>query len=338
MIKLSDLEFSASPLNSTRLNTSPATHTHTPTDDSDHSQANSINFNSPHTFPTVTVASEPALLQLPVNLDAVGLPSSNDSEQTFYSECNDEDATTRLGQITMETRSTRKFLIKHHPYLQQKQTLSSFGSSLNSKSYIQRPSINLMKKLNSKKFDEPVSSVEYTTNTTNSSSNNRSGRSSRSNNSGLNEQYDYNLLKFTDTAPAFSSQSHRQQKSAYFQSSLRRRQLKSLTTASALTTELNQGYKRQLQQARTRATSRSVAKQSGEEAARCLEDLCDFSCCGVEEGGEGKAKDTSCEQFYDEQEEHSSGYYSSYHSVDLISSSGGSCVGANNMVTRQQSN
>jgi len=93
-----------------------------------------------------------------------------------------------------------------------------------------------------------------------------------------------------------------------------------------------------LQQARTRATSRSVAKQSGEEAARCLEDLCDFSCCGVEEGGEGKAKDTSCEQFYDEQEEHSSGYYSSYHSVDLISSSGGSCVGANNMVTRQQSN
>lgn len=53
----------------------------------------------------------------------------------------------RLGQIQMETRSTRKFLIKHHSYLQHINTQEQQKSSKNSRVKIaqQRPSINLIK-------------------------------------------------------------------------------------------------------------------------------------------------------------------------------------------------
>lgn len=53
----------------------------------------------------------------------------------------------RLGQIQMETRSTRKFLIKHHSYLQHINTQEQQKSSKNCPRKIvqQRPSINLIK-------------------------------------------------------------------------------------------------------------------------------------------------------------------------------------------------
>jgi len=44
----------------------------------------------------------------------------------------------------------------------------------------------------------------------------------------------------------------------------------------------------------------------------------------------------SCDEYCcDEQDEDSSGYYSSYHSVDLVSSSGGRCVGGHQILRRQ---
>lgn len=239
----------------------------------------------------------------------------------------EEDPTaSRLGQITMETRSTRKFLIKHHPYLQQ--TNSSTKSQ-------QRPSINLMKKLNSKKLDESCNSHQ-------DSSNNRSGRSSRSNNSteqaaavALNSDH-HNLLKFTDTAPIFSSTLRNATStckqttgntSSLAASKARRRQLKSLTTASALSNELNLNRK-----PNDKSHSRSRDKQQANNRA----ELCDVCCdnCNNEEQHENLC-DNSYEQYCDEQEEDSSGYYSSYHSVDLISSSGGSCIAANQIVNRE---
>lgn len=51
---------------------------------------------------------------------------------------------TRLGQIQMETRSTRKFLIKHHPYLQNTNQPQHSLQKL-SKDRQQRPSINFIK-------------------------------------------------------------------------------------------------------------------------------------------------------------------------------------------------
>jgi hypothetical protein len=70
------------------------------------------------------------------------------------------DSSTRFGQITMETRSTRKFLIKHHPYLQFNQhqhTSTVHPSALNHHPHMHhssplsldqqqpRPSMNLIK-------------------------------------------------------------------------------------------------------------------------------------------------------------------------------------------------
>lgn len=58
---------------------------------------------------------------------------------------------TRLGQIQMETRSTRKFLIKHHPYLQlisqqQQQLPDDVDVSQQRVGMVeQRPSINFIK-------------------------------------------------------------------------------------------------------------------------------------------------------------------------------------------------
>lgn len=326
MIKLNEPEFRASPFNNIR-NTSPAAQTPTGSD-SHNNQFNSINNSASNDL------SEINSQQLQMNSD---FNLAYENEAMFYPASNDEETNTRLGQITMETRSTRKFLIKHHPYLQQSHSSSMISNGLNSKSFNnQRPSINLMKKLNSKRVsDEPVhSSVDYTT--TNSSSNNRSGRSSRSNNSqGLNEQHqtaeNHNLLKFTDTAPVFSASSKNANSKQNQAHSNKRRQMKNLTTASALSTELNQSQ-RKLQ---SRAGKKSFNRHSTSESQHndSTADCYDCDCYDDDETDE-HLNDQSCDQYYDEQEEDSSGYYSSYHSVDLISSSGGSCVG-NHITSRQ---
>ncbi len=60
----------------------------------------------------------------------------------------------------------------------------------------------------------------------------------------------------------------------------------------------------------------SIDVDENEEGQQVHEDSCGGYCC-------------------DEQEEDSSGYYSSYHSVDLVSSSGGSCVGGSQALNRE---
>lgn len=329
VIKLNDSEIGTSSFDNLRNITSPATQT---PNSSEHSQSYSINLNSSQIFQAASEMNEHNLFKLPLNQDSTNSCLSNQNDPVCFMTCNDEDATTRLGQITMETRSTRKFLIKHHPYLQQANQPTNNINNLNLKSCNQRPSINLLKKLSSKKLDESVNNVDCTTNTTNSSSNNRSGRSSRSNNSGFNEQHDYNLLKFTDTAPTFSSNSKQLQKSgSFFQSTVKRRQHnKNLTTASALSTELNHSYKKQQIRSRTNKNLKKHIPGTNKYTYNSL-DLCDCDSYGLSENSNQNLDKNSFEQYNDEQEEDSSGYYSSYHSVDLISSSGGSCVGAHNI-------
>lgn len=330
MIKLNDPE---SPFFTNIRNTSPAAGC-AASGEQNNTQFNSINFSqnehnnslNQHTF------------QLPINnQDAINScfsAQSNlyDINASNVDQLNDDDATTRLGQITMETRSTRKFLIKHHPYLQHSSHsgVVSAGKNLN-----QRPSINLMKKLNSKSSIHENSGNEgsshgpindYTH--TNNSSNNRSGRSSRSNNSGLNEinntsTNDHSLLKFTDLLPAGSN------------ATMKRRQLKSLTTASALCNEINQS-KRHTTRSRTNKNFNRHPSEAGSanlNDSGAGEDQC---YCEYDEHEENHhLHDETCEDYCcDEQEEDSSGYYSSYHSVDLVSSSGGSCVGGHQVLNR----
>lgn len=335
MIKLNESEYRVSP-NIIR-NTSPAAHTPI---GSEQVQFNHINFNSVN-----DTNDQYGNLQLPINSDSINSGYNQENDSACYLASNDEDTTTRLGQITMETRSTRKFLIKHHPYLQH--NLSSPGGLNSSKNLNQRPSINLMKKLNSKNLDEPVnisSTVDYSAHTGNSSSNNRSGRSSRSNNSGLNDQNshgntDHNLLKFTDTAPVFSASNSKgtantNAKQA-MSNSMKRRQAKSLTTASALSTELNQNQNHnQNRRLQTRSQTNKNYNRMSSDSQNI--ECCDCDCYHSDYNED--LHDNSCEHYYDEQEEDSSGYYSSYHSVDLISSSGGSCVGGHHISNRHPKN
>ena len=271
MIKLNDHELPASPLRTAQ--TSPFTSGNTPT------------------------SFEP----LNYCLD------SKDEQLDTVEERNQPDSheTSRFGQITMETRSTRRFLIKHHPYLKLNSIDSQVRSMGRNKSAsdTQRPSINLMKKLSSRKpvAVEAVGHVPLDLN--------RSGRSSRSNNSGLNEQplsTDYNsLVKFIDTAPlpAKAAKSHQT-------STSKRRQSRTLTTAAALSTEIN-----------------SMSKTKQKTTDDDLLDCCDYCCLN--------ANESEC---LDEQEEDSSGYYSSYHSADLVSSSGGSCGGGGGYNTCSNNN
>ncbi len=187
-----------------------------------------------------------------------------------------------------------------------------------------------MKKLNSKSSvnENPAHENTEFTHTTNPNSNNRSGRSSRSNNSGLNETNnnnnstsDHNLLKFTDSLPSTGSSA-----------TLKRRQLKSLTTASALCSEINQSKR---QTTRSRAVNKSLSRQASEaNDSGAGEEQC---YCEYDENEEGQqVHEDSCGGYCcDEQEEDSSGYYSSYHSVDLVSSSGGSCVGGSQALNRE---
>lgn len=308
MIKLNDPE---SPFFNSIRNASPE-HVYA-------NQFNSINLNqneSPNGYYPQTASN----LQLPLNQDYDQLQANHNYE--FNDHVNDDDNnTTRLGQITMETRSTRKFLIKHHPYLQHNANLPTAASKSNLTQ--QRPSINLMKKLNSKSSVHDISETtnnDYTQ-TNNSSSNNRSGRSSRSNNSGqlneVNGSNDHNLLKFTDSLPS------------------KRRQLKSLTTASALSSEINQ-----INQMTSQTTKRQTTNRARGTTSKALNDsgACEEQCyCDGYEGYDGGENDgnSGCGEYCDEQEEDSSGYYSSYHSVDLVSSSGGSCVGGRHVFNRQ---
>jgi hypothetical protein len=152
-----------------------------------------------------------------------------------------ESSDSRLGQITMETRSTRKFLIKHHPYLQFNQnhntsTVYPLQSLSQQQQHQQpRPSMNLikMKKMISKanrklakqlehkssmhqqeqkrNYDSPLSFCATAATSTHISGLN-SANQTDCQMTGCNEDYYSNqhhhhhhhhqkLLKFTDMAP-----------------------------------------------------------------------------------------------------------------------------------------
>ncbi|RNA42587.1 hypothetical protein BpHYR1_015782 [Brachionus plicatilis] len=150
-------------------------------------------------------------------------PDSNDSDQLD----------SRLGQMTMETRSTRKFLIKHHPYLRHNSQLVNSVSPSHA-----RPSINLLKMKKFERNDSPL------------------------------------LLDSSqvDSAPP---------------NTRRRSKLRKNCRKDEETTDADDAYE----------------LSAGQQSLNSSKELDDCK------------------------EEDSSGYYSSYQSVDLVSTSGGSCVG-----------
>lgn len=170
----------------------------------------------------------------PISLLDNEIDHSNDSIDQFDS---------RFGQITMETRSTRKFLIKHHPYLK------SYNTQLLNTSPSHRPSINLLKMKKSNSTDTPP------------------------------------LVKTTTTGKNLKKQKSKQK----------------LTENEVNTEEIDYDL-------------------YGDDL-----DYYDYYANNLNNGAElNNSKD-----FEDCKEEDSSGYYSSYHSVDLISTSGGSSGGDN---------
>ena len=284
MIKLSD-----SIQNNNNFETDPASPltaaSNTPTFDSNDSNttplANTtvLDANSTFTFPNF---EHNANFVLPTD-SFLGLPSAvpNGNNEA------------RFGQITMETRSTRKFLIKHHPYLQLNSNINNNSINTNKLFNQQRPSINLikMKKLISK-----------------SSNKSADGRLSRTN----DHLEDSKLLKFTDTAPQIANQLTQ---SNY---SLRVKQNNASSSFKANTGKANKTKKS--------TNNKSLTEQTVTASAKLTEDWC---CCinsGVETFLESHECDHCFDEYDDGQEEDSSGYYSSYHSVDLISSSGGGSI------------
>jgi len=134
---------------------------------------------------------------LPINNDSdnnnILTTTTNTSEINGSSNStNKTDQSSRFGQITMETRSTRKFLIKHHPYLQLNSNINNNSTNTNKLFNQQRPSINLikMKKLISKSSNSNKMN-ETNLNDTNSRI---SGRNSRSNNNHNNNNNDNDVV------------------------------------------------------------------------------------------------------------------------------------------------
>ena len=203
----------------------------------------------------------------------------------------------RFGQITMETRLTRKFLIKHHPYLQ----ISSVAGQQQQQQHQARPSIDLikMKKLicASAKEAECSNDNEQTPKAGTSPvllfNASKSGRTSRAAN-----QAEDKLVKFTDKFSAEPSASPLGPK--------RRQSVLSKQPASG-----------------SSSSSSSKAKHASNSEWSYL----DFMY------GKDEADLVDDDEIDDSQED-SSGYYSSYHSVDLISSSGGSS-GGDLLISRQ---
>lgn len=177
-------------------------------------------------------------------------PLTARSSNTPNSLLNDQDSNdsdqldSRLGQMTMETRSTRKFLIKHHPYLKYNSQLMNSVSPSQA-----RPSINLLKM---KKLKRDESPLLYDSSQIDSVPNTRRRSKLRSKNCKKSDNLPDEEMYAEDSTDAYD-------------------------TAEGL--ELN------------------------------------------------SASLNNSKEFDDCKEEDSSGYYSSYQSVDLVSTSGGSCVG-----------
>lgn len=140
--------------------------------------------------------------QTGLNNDSLIMPPPSITDRLVASTSADRQASSssRFAQITMETRLTRKFLIKHHPYLQYHGGHNSAPTIDNKQSTQQppRPSINLikMKKLANKRLAR-----QQETGMNNGSCINDSHQNDDSffSNSDPTPQ---KLLKFTDMAPS----------------------------------------------------------------------------------------------------------------------------------------
>jgi hypothetical protein len=211
-----------------------------------------------------------------------------------------------FGQITMETRSTRKFLIKHHPYLQ----MNNANMINNNKQPVQqqmRPSINLikMKKMIYNEASSPVL--------------NRNSRSCSS--SQWDQNIDQKLVKFTDIAPSPGyTTSLRIKNQQMINANAKRRQ--NVTLNSKFQTPNTLKTRKSSTSSNSAAVDSALTSSPGtnnklENDWRCFNDLETFY----------NNNNNNDEEDIDDSQEDSSGYYSSYHSVDLISSSGGSSGG-----------
>lgn len=300
MIKLSDNQAShesdpASPLTAA---------SNTPTFDTSNIDLSAYNETHANTF---TFPNFECDFMLPVNHT-----SDNSLFNLQSSATTSLDQSTRFAQITMETRSTRKFLIKHHPYLQLNSNINNNSTNTNKLFNQQRPSINLikMKKLCSKsKMNE---SINDTINTR------QSGRLSR-----LNDLDESKLLKFTDTAPQINLNQLNQ---SNYSLRVKNSNCKNNSTKITKNNKTNNKKNNPIQNSSPHQTTNLSLNQ--EEWCCCL-------------NGDLEHDDYDLNNCYEDcddgQEEDSSGYYSSYHSVDLVSSSGGgSIIGDNKQDLKQE--
>ncbi|CAF0720845.1 unnamed protein product [Brachionus calyciflorus] len=91
----------------------------------------------------------------PLTARSSNTPNSLFNEQDLDYSNDSDQLDNRFSQIQMETRSTRKFLIKHHPYLRYNNSLLN-NNNPTSPSSQSRPSINLLKMKKLKREDSPL--------------------------------------------------------------------------------------------------------------------------------------------------------------------------------------
>lgn len=269
---------------------------------------NSISTNNNNTTFTFPNFDSETSFVLPLNattnqIDVSSLSASN----------GDADQSTRFGQITMETRSTRKFLIKHHPYLQLNSNINNNSTNTNKLFNQQRPSINLikMKKLCSKSTSLKVSEHHQLSDAS-ATVTRASGRVSRSN---LVEE-DSKLLKFTDTAPQVANLNHQSSYSLRVKNS----------TSSLNKTTVKSSHKKSSSSSKTSKPASSTNVSNPNQTGKTEEWCCCFNSENYNEANNDYDVNNCFEEYDDDQEEDSSGYYSSYQSVDLVSTSGGGSI------------
>jgi len=281
--------------------------------------------------------------------------ASNPSQIAGNSNIADEETTQKLfGHITMETRSTRKFLIKHHPYMQQLQQ--------------HRPSINLikMKKLVCNSHHPLSTSHTHSTFVKEPIPHGVEGETHGSN----------QLVKFTDAVPQACPTKTSIQTRKRHSTRTSNELLSSFNSPSPSASVLSQKAKmpnsaKCSKQTRSKSINNSNAqtnsnspmnsKQQQQSSERCCcndadDSLFDLNNFVDDENETNEFDDeyelngnlnsqnaydyntpanrneldedySQCQNIDDSREEDSSGYYSSYHSVDLISTSGGSTGG-----------
>jgi hypothetical protein len=334
-------------INSSHMTQLASNHTSLINGSSSHLNTSQTNSNIQNSLSSTSISSPSSMLL-----------ALNPSQTAVNNNIADEETTQKLfGHITMETRSTRKFLIKHHPYMQQLQQ--------------HRPSINLikMKKLvcnshhplstshTSPFAKEPIlHGTEVETNGSNqlvkftdavphtcpkTSILTRKRHSTKTSNDLTSS--------FNSPSPSASVLSHKQKNSNSTKCNKQTRS-KSICNSNAQTnihSPLNTKQKQHQHQQSNECCCCNDADDSffdlnnyvdDENEANEFEDEYELNGnlnlqnthdhATIESNRNELGEDYSqCQNIDDSREEDSSGYYSSYHSVDLISTSGGSTGG-----------